>query len=86
MPESRRRKKPAKRQPPSQPTPSAAEAPSGRWVPITGSALLLLGLAWIVVYYVAGNDIPVMRELDSWNLLIGMGIVVAGFMVFTRWR
>jgi len=60
--------------------------PSGRWVPITGSALLILGLLWIVVFYIAGGDIPVMNAIDNWNLLVGMGLIVAGFLVFTRWK
>jgi hypothetical protein len=48
--------------------------------------LLVLGLIWIVVYYVAGSDIPGMSTLGNWNLLVGMGMIVAGFLVFTRWR
>ena len=48
--------------------------------------LLILGLLWIVVNYVAGNEIPGMAALDNWNLLIGMGFIVAGFLVFTRWK
>jgi hypothetical protein len=85
VPESRRRKKASS---PRSPTPSAGQddQPSGRWVPITGSALLILGLLWIVVNYVAGNEIPGMAALDNWNLLIGMGFIVAGFLVFTRWK
>jgi hypothetical protein len=48
--------------------------------------LLVLGLVWIVLYYVAGRDIPFMAALANWNLLIGMGSIVAGFLVFTRWK
>lgn len=55
-------------------------------MPVTGSALLIAGLAWIVVFYVAGRDVPVMSSLDNWNLLVGMALIVAGFMVFTRWK
>lgn len=84
MPESRRRKKESSR--PAKPAESQHDEPSGRWVPITGSALLIVGLLWIVVNYVAGSDIPVMRDLDNWNLVIGMGFIVAGFLVFTRWK
>ena len=60
--------------------------PSGRWVPITGSALLILGLVWIVVYYVAGGEIGFIATLSNWNLLIGMALIVGGFLVFTRWK
>ncbi len=85
MPESRRRKKSSSPRPP-RPSEAHEEMPSGRWVPITGSALLILGLLWIVVFYIAGGDIPVMNAIDNWNLLVGMGLIVAGFLVFTRWK
>mgnify|MGYP003544028700 FL=1 len=59
---------------------------AGRWIAPTALALLGLGLAWIVVFYLAGNDIPVMKSLDNWNLLIGMGLITSGFVVLTRWK
>jgi hypothetical protein len=85
VPESRRRKK-SSSPPPSRPGAAHEETPSGRWVPITGSILLILGLLWIVTFYIAGGDIPVMNAIDNWNLLVGMGLIVAGFLVFTKWR
>lgn len=86
MPESRRRKKDDESYRPPHRAVPPEEQTSGRWVPVTGSVLLVLGLLWIVVNYVAGSSIPVMSSLGSWNLLIGMGAIVAGFLVFTRWR
>lgn len=59
---------------------------SGRWVGPTMVTLLLLGLVWIVAYYLVGADTPLVRELGGWNLLIGMGLVTSGFMVATRWK
>jgi hypothetical protein len=85
VPESRRRKKSSTPRP-SEPAAARDDLPSGRWVPITGSALLVLGLMWIVVFYIAGRDIPVMSSLENWNLLVGMALIVAGFLVFTRWK
>lgn len=85
MPESRRRKKSSIPRS-SEPAAAREDLPSGRWVPITGSALLILGLMWIVVFYIAGRDIPVMSSLENWNLLVGMALIVAGFLVFTKWK
>lgn len=85
MPESRRRKKASSAQPAKRDE-FHDDQPSGRWVPITGSALLIFGLLWIVTFYVAGADIPGMSALSNWNLIVGMGFIVAGFMVFTRWK
>jgi hypothetical protein len=85
VPESRRRKKASSAQPAKRDE-FHDDQPSGRWVPITGSALLIFGLLWIVTFYVAGADTPGMSALSNWNLIVGMGFIVAGFMVFTRWK
>lgn len=85
MPESRRRKKDDDYRPPRRAVPPDEQV-SGGWVPITGSVLLVLGLLWIVVYYVAGTSLPLMGTLGNWNLMVGMGAIVAGFLVFTRWK
>lgn len=56
-----------------------------RWVAPLMLACWLIGLAWLVVFYVAGNDIPYMKDLNNWNLLIGMGLIALGFVVSTQW-
>lgn len=45
---------------------------------------MLIGLVWIVVYYVTG-EFPI-RGLNSWNILIGFGIAFVGFLMTLRWR
>ena len=52
--------------------------PSPRWYAPVMVALMLLGLLWIVVYYVAGDRIPFMVSLSAWNFAIGFGAMVAG--------
>jgi len=49
-------------------------------------ACWLLGLAWVSVYYVAGDRLPVMSDLGSWNIIIGMGLIGLGFVFATRWE
>lgn len=65
-------------------TPYAAG--SRRWVPPTFIAVGLLGVAWLIVYYVAGTSIPVMNTLGNWNILIGMGGMAASFIIATLWK
>jgi hypothetical protein len=48
--------------------------------------LMLLGLLWIVVYYVAGDRIPFMVSLNVWNFAVGFGAMVAGLVMSMRWR
>ena len=84
MPESRRRRRK------DDYTPATREerdtAVSGRWVAPTMVTLLVLGLAWIVVYYIARDSVPLMSDLRGWNLVIGMGLITAGFITATRWK
>jgi hypothetical protein len=67
---------------------SAARAarPSPRWYAALMVALLILGLVWIVVYYVAGDKIPFMVTLSAWNFAIGFGAMVVGLVMSMRWR
>ena len=60
----------------------------GRGVVIGMLGSFLIGLAWIIVYYVTSQDasIPVFRELGNYNLLVGIGFMTTGFVYATRWE
>ena len=55
------------------------------WVAPTMVVLLVLGLAWVVVYYVTQAEYPV-ASLGDWNLLVGLGLIAAGCVTATKWR
>ena len=59
---------------------------SRRWVPPTFITVGLLGVAWLITYYVAGPQIPYMSDLGNWNILIGMGGMAAAFGIATLWK
>ena len=49
--------------------------------------LFLLGLAYLVVWYLAGDSVPVMSDMSSLvNVSIGFGLILAGFVCATQWR
>jgi hypothetical protein len=48
--------------------------------------LMLLGLVWLVVQYLAIDMIPWMRDLGSLNFLIGFSLIVIGLLMTMRWR
>ena len=48
--------------------------------------LMLAGLAWLVVNYLAGDSIGFMVTLGSWNFLIGFSLIVIGLLMTMRWR
>lgn len=56
------------------------------WVPWVFVPLLVIGVLWLVVYYIAGTEIPFMVLLGDWNILVGMGCMAAAFAVATLWK
>jgi hypothetical protein len=60
--------------------------PSPAWYPIVMAAFLVIGLAYIVVYYMAAQSIPFMNSLGSWNFAVGFGFLVVGLGMAVRWR
>ena len=63
----------------------AGAAPNAVWFKPVMVGFMLLGLAWILVFYITGMQYPI-PGLQSWNLLIGLGIALIGFLMTTRWR
>jgi hypothetical protein len=61
-------------------------SPSPRWYPIVMTVVMLIGLAWLVVYYIAGDRIGLMNTLSGWNFAVGFGFLVVGLMMAVRWR
>ncbi|WP_276320655.1 cell division protein CrgA [Phytoactinopolyspora endophytica] len=59
---------------------------SGRWVVPTMLTLLILGLVWIVAYYLLREEIGFMDAMGGWNLVIGMGMITGGFITATQWK
>jgi hypothetical protein len=48
-------------------------------------AAFLIGLFWIVVFYVSQTVWPI-RGIGNWNMIIGFGFIGLGFSLATRWR
>ena len=73
--------------PPATGEPQAVKIGNPGWLVPTMVTLFLVGLLWIVVFYLAGNSVPGMKNLSNLeNVLVGFGIISAGFALSTRWR
>lgn len=83
MPESSRRKK-ATSPAPTSSTP-ATPKPNPRWWAPVMVGLMVLGLIWIVVFYITQQAYPI-PGINLWNLGIGFGIAMVGFLMTTQWR
>jgi hypothetical protein len=84
VPKSRVRKKPVYT--PPQAKSSAKRKVSPPWLVPAMIGSLLLGLAWIALYYVTQGDMPGLQTLGAWNLVGGFGLIVAGVILATNWR
>ena len=58
---------------------------SPRWLAPIMVAGFLIGLAWIVVFYITQTQYPI-PHIGAWNMLIGFGFIGLGFGLATRWR
>jgi Cell division protein CrgA len=69
---------------------SRALAPSPSWYPIVMAAVLLVGLAYMVVYYLTSSGtsphIPIMASIGAWNFAVGFGVMLLGLVMAVRWR
>lgn len=59
---------------------------SRRWVAPAFITVGLLGVVWLVVYYIAGRDMPFMNKLGDWNILIGMGLMAVSLSLSMLWK
>jgi len=55
-----------------------------KWLVPTFSTLLLLGLTWILVYYISRGQYPV--EIGNANIFIGFALLLAAMGLLTRWK
>lgn len=81
MPESKRRKKPAS----TRAAVSAEPKPNPVWYKPVMFGLMIIGLLWIITYYISEGTLPV-QPWGSLNIMAGFGIAIVGFLMTTRWR
>ena len=90
MPKSKVRKKANAPTRPSSAVSARALSPSPAWYPVVMAVVLVIGLAYLVTYYLtsSGTDphVPVMATLHAWNFAVGFGIMLLGLIMAVRWR
>jgi hypothetical protein len=90
VPKSQVRKKkvytpPADVRPAAVATMAARKKPSPIWLPITAVTLIVLGISWLVVFYLSSGEYPVL-SWRYWNLGVGFGAMVLSLGLLSRWR
>jgi len=86
MPKSRIRKKKKDNRPAevlAEKNPLELESP--RWLAPTMISAFLIGLFWIVIFYVSQTQYPI-PNIGAWNMVVGFAFIGVGFSLATRWR
>lgn len=84
------RKRPAKPAVPDSVKASKANSGNPVWYVPVAVTLMIIGLFWIMVYYISqtlyplGAGTPV--NLGAGNIIVGFGLIMAGFFMMTRWK
>ncbi|MFI1014567.1 cell division protein CrgA [Streptomyces sp. NPDC020965] len=85
MPKSRIRKKADFTAPATTKQATSIKLTSRSWVAPVMLGLFLIGLAWIVLFYVTEGELPI-EAISNWNIVAGFGFIAAGFGVSTQWK
>ncbi len=48
--------------------------------------LMVLGLLWLIVFYLWGPSIGFMSAIGNWNFAVGFALMIAGLLMTMRWR
>jgi len=71
------------------------DLPNPVWFKPLMLGFMLLGLVWILTYYISSTALPFGTvwdtiykplNLGNWNLVIGFGWIMVGFAMTTRWK
>jgi hypothetical protein len=86
MPKSRIRKKKKDNRPqPILDEENPLEVESPAWLAPVMVGTFLLGLVWIVTFYISQTLYPI-PNIGAWNMVIGFAFIGVGFSLATRWR
>ena len=59
--------------------------PNPVWFKPIMFGFMLLGLAWIIVFYLSQGSWPI-PGIGQANIAVGFGFLIIGFFMTTRWR
>jgi hypothetical protein len=85
VPKSRVRKKSVYTPPGTMSGVSMRKKYGSPWVGPTMATFFLIGVIWLVIYYASQAAAPI-SAIGAWNLMVGFGFLIVGFVLATRWR
>lgn len=64
---------------------TSENTPNPIWFKPVMFGFMILGLAWIIVFYLSQSSWPI-PTIGVGNIGIGFGLLIIGFFMTTRWR
>ncbi|GFZ87953.1 cell division protein CrgA [Nesterenkonia alkaliphila] len=55
------------------------------WYKVTMFGLMILGLLWLITWYVTSGALPI-SAAGGWNIIIGFSIAMVGFFMTMKWK
>ena len=55
------------------------------WYKVIMFGLMIFGLAWLILWYLLDFSYPI-PGIGYWNVGIGIGLMMIGLLMTTRWR
>lgn len=71
--------------PDSTPARNSEAVPNPVWFKPIMFGFMLVGLVWILTYYVSAGLFPI-ATIGAVNIVIGFALMFVGFLMTTRWR
>ena len=62
----------------------AASGQNPQWLAPTAVVFLVLGLAYLVTYYISAGQLPL--PIGDWNLAVGFGVLMVGGGMLMFWK
>ena len=59
--------------------------PTPVWYQVIMFGLIVIGLAWLILWYLLDFTYPI-PGIGYWNVGIGIGLMMIGLLMTTRWR
>jgi hypothetical protein len=85
VPKSRVRKKKTDSYVRTEATAPKKKQPSPAWFSVIVLGSMVVGVAWLVTYYLSNNSLPV-KSFGAWNVVVGFLWIATGFALSTQWR
>lgn len=60
-------------------------SPTPLWYRVIMFSLMILGILWIMTFYISSSVYPI-PGIGSWNIVIGVGLMMVGMLMTTRWH